>query len=66
MKNSVNFDKVRLVKVIEVTTTDGTGLTQDDPCRMAKRYWTEDGEFIGLVVTGYDPVTKPNASWKDT
>lgn len=63
MRNTVSFDRAKLVSVIEMTTTDGSGM-QDDPVRSVKRYWDEDGRYIGQLVEGRDPLTSPNASWK--
>lgn len=36
----------RVIQVIEVETTRGTGETPADMCRIVRQYFTLDGEFL--------------------
>ncbi len=36
----------RVIAVIETESTVGQGLTQEDPVRMVKQYWSLEGELL--------------------
>ena len=37
---------VKEITVIYTETVIGTGISDDDPCRLVKQYWSTDGELI--------------------
>ena len=41
-------DSAKLIQVIVTESIAGRGITEDDPVRTVKQYWSTDGELLAI------------------